>query len=258
MKIKHHSRKSKYSLRSTRQHAGQAGSKPLDTSSILSEATLKVVTGDTPEAIRFLCDQVRQITAKYPQQEDNNRIYLCLGAPELQKQYRELYKPTKEVCFLKEQYDAVYRNLGLLLFTAALYDEAEEMFEAAIAWNPLSIRSRLDLGRIYEHREQWKALYALSLSCLERHPQDKECAHCYRNLGDCQLEWGEYKLASSLYWFSMLYDSSNPDAVIGLFSIALETGKVSPPSDFGEIIDCLEENHIPLIQPEEQHDMAEA
>ena len=34
VKIKHHSRKSKYSLRSTRQHAVQAGSKPLDTSSL--------------------------------------------------------------------------------------------------------------------------------------------------------------------------------------------------------------------------------
>ena len=34
MKIKHHSRKSKYSLRSTRQHAVQVGSKPLDTSSL--------------------------------------------------------------------------------------------------------------------------------------------------------------------------------------------------------------------------------
>ena len=251
MKIKHHSRKSKYSLRATRQQAVQAGSKPLDTSALLSEVTLKVVTGDTPEAVRLLREQVRQITAKYPQQEDENRIYLCLGDPELQKQYRELYKPTKEVWFLKEQYDAVYRTLGLLLLTAALYDEAEEMFEAAIAWNPLSIQSRLDLGKIYEHREQWKALYALTLSCLERHPQEKELAQCYRYLGDCQSEWGEYELASSLYWFSMLYDSNNPDAIVGLFCVALGAGEVSPPSDLEKITECLEKNHIPLVQPKE-------
>lgn len=257
MKIRHHSRKSKYSLRSTRQHTVQAGSKPLDTSSLLSEVTLKVVTGDTPEAVRLLYDQVKQIEAEYPQQEDEKRIYLCLDDPEQQKQYREPCKPTKEVCFLNGQYDVVYWSLGSLLLSAALYDEAEEMFETAIAWNPLSIRSRLDLGKVYVQREQWKALYALSLFCLEHHPQEEELAQCYRNLGDCYSEWGEYELATALYWFSTLYDSNSTDAVVGLYHIALRSEKISPPPGLEQIIDSLEKNHIPLVRLEEVSNMEE-
>ena len=46
---------------------------------------------------------------------------------------------------------------------------------------------------------------------------------------------------------SMLYDSNNPDAIVGLFCVALGAGEVSPP----KITECLEKNHIPLVQPKE-------
>ena len=45
----------------------------------------------------------------------------------------------------------------------------------------------------------------------------------------------------------MLYDSNNPDAIVGLFCVALGAGEVSPP----KITECLEKNHIPLVQPKE-------
>ena len=49
----------------------------------------------------------------------------------------------------------------------------------------------------------------------------------------------------------MLYDSNNPDAIVGLFCVALGAGEVSPPSDLEKITECLEKNHIPLVQPKE-------
>ena len=144
--------------------------------------------------------------------------------------YKELFKPSKEVRAIPEDYTEIYYLYGAILFELKRYDDAETALRKALRINPVRTDIISELSEIYKIRKDWGEYLALSRRMLDCSYTSESVAKALRNLGYYFSEQRDFDTAVAVYLFSNQFEQSylvNSE----LMYIQQQTGKqIEPPS----------------------------
>ena len=144
--------------------------------------------------------------------------------------YKELFKPTKEVRAIPEDYAEIYYLYGAILFELKRYDEAEAALKKALRINPVRTDIISELTEVYKIKKEWDEYLILSRRMLDCSYTSESVAKALRNLGYYYSEQREFDTAVAVYLFSNQFEQSylvNSE----LMYIQQQTGKqIVPPS----------------------------
>ncbi len=119
----------------------------------------------------------------------------------------------QEMMWLKageQSYCNIYYYFAYALIEMQKFDEAQDILEKALLWNPVSAACYSELADIALRKNNIEQAEELLHKVLEYAFDTKLLASCYRRLGYCCTEKKEYELALFLYVHSRCFEKNNP------------------------------------------------
>jgi tetratricopeptide (TPR) repeat protein len=213
---------------------------------ILEEADFQMYKGSFSKALQIMETLINNIEERNWYQDDEKSEYHCFNNILEEILYKELFKPTKDLRQIPENYTDVYLKYGIILFELKEYNKSKEVLEKANKYNPINVRILFELSEIHKMNKNWEEYIKINNKCLEYSYSSKDIARCYRNYGFYFIEQKDYNMAINLFYLSLDFDQENKTAQSELLYISEKTGiKIKQPKS-DEIIELLKDKNIQI------------
>ena len=209
----------------------------------VEEAEFQMYKNNYKKALEIIEPLIKKLE-KRGYKDDTINEYHCFDNIFEEIIYKELFKPTKDVRPIPENYTDVYFKYGIILFELKKYDEARKALEKANKYNPISTDILFELSETYKVNKEWDEYLRINNDCLKYAYSSKAIARCYRNYGFYFIEQGDYDMAEMLFFVSLNFDNESKNAQSELMYISNITGKPPKSPKIEEIIKTLEKYNI--------------
>lgn len=180
---------------------------PSSVDDIVKSAQDMIASGKLTEANELLADAVRIMDTTDICPKDTDRVeYKSFFKPVEEVLYYHLFKPEKTVTITTEDYSALYRMYGRLLFEKNDYDQAKINLIKAIKWNPMNLTARFEYAECYRAMDDMDMFAATNAEILKYSYHVRALSRAYSNLAFYFFEKEKYDLATSLIYVALEFD----------------------------------------------------
>jgi tetratricopeptide (TPR) repeat protein len=212
----------------------------------LEEADFQMYKGNYIKASQIMEPLINNIEERNWYEDDDKSEYHCFNNVLEEILYNEIFKPTKDVRQIPENYTDAYFKYGVILFELENYKKSKEVLEKANKYNPINVRVLFELSEIYKMNKNWVEYIKINNKCLEYSYSSKDIARCYRNIGFYFIEQNDFEMAINLFYLSLNFDQESKVAQSELLFISEKTGKNIKQPKIEEIEKLLEKKKIQL------------
>jgi tetratricopeptide (TPR) repeat protein len=212
----------------------------------IEEADFQMYKGNFTKAAQIMESLIGNIEERNWYQDDEKSEYHRFNNIFEEILYKELFKPTKDIRQIPENYTEAYLKYGVILFELKNYNKSKEILEKAIKYNPIDVKTLFELSEIYKIDKNWEEYKNINNKCLEYSYSSKDIARCYRNIGFYFIEQEAFNMAINLFYLSLDFDQESKIAQSELLYISEKTGKKIKQPKSEEIIKLLESNKIQI------------
>ena len=212
---------------------------------IIEEAEFQMYKNNFNKALEIMEPLIKSLDEKDGYKDDTVSEYHCFDNIFEEIIYKEIFKPTKEVRHIPENYTEAYFKYGIILFELKKYDEAKKVLEKANKYNPISTDVLFELSEIYKMNKDWNEYLRINNDCLKYAYSSKSLARCYRNYGFYFVEICNYEIATALFCLSMNYEQSKT-AQSELLYITGKTGEPPKLPELEDVVELLKKHDIQL------------
>jgi tetratricopeptide (TPR) repeat protein len=205
----------------------------LSTDTVLDEVKTKVHEGDLAEA-ESMIKTILPPEGMY--QEDQVSVYFAFNTPIEEIYYKSKFKPQKDVRIIPDIDLEVFLTYAYIMIEKQRLDEAMDLLERGLQYNPLETKLLFEKGEILKLRKNWDGFKEATDLCLEYSYSSENVARAYRNYGFMFIELEDYEAAICCYLMSLQYDQSDM-AQSQLFYISQVTNNQINPEDYFESIE---------------------
>ncbi len=202
----------------------------------LKRADYHIVRKEYEEAEAVLVPLVRDIEEAGLFKDDTVSEYHVFDDLFEEMIFLELQHPAKKVRRVPYPYHEIYLRCGSLMIDMGRYDEAQNAFEKALHWNPVSSWIWLEYAETFKYRGMTEQVINCTKKLFPYVYQPKLIAKCYRNFGFCLIEEQKYTDAAVCYYMSLIYDSESSQAEEELRYIQQTAGFDPEPPEKNDIL----------------------
>ena len=213
---------------------------------VLEEANFQLYEKNWDKALKIIESLIKRIEEMNWYNDDAVSEYHSFNNFFEEIIYKEIFKPSKKIRGIPENYADVYFKYGIILFELKKYDEAKNALEKANKYNPINVYILFELSEIYKMNKNWDKYLEINKKCLELAYDSTALARCYRNYGFYFVEMDKYEIATVLFFLSMHFDQNAKIAQSELLYISQKTGKNIKQPDAEEIEKILEDIGLKL------------
>jgi tetratricopeptide (TPR) repeat protein len=210
----------------------------------IEEADFQMYRNNYQKAFKIMENLISNIEKRNLYQDDSKSEYYCFYNLFEEILYKEIFKPSKDVRQIPENFTGAYFIYGVILFELKMYDKSKEILEKAHKYNPVSVKILFELSEIYKMNNEWEEYVNINKKCLEYAYSSKDIARCYRNYGFYFIEQDRYDMATDLFQLSLEYDQDSKVAQSELVYIAQKTGKQLNLSNNNKMIESIKNENI--------------
>jgi tetratricopeptide (TPR) repeat protein len=215
----------------------------LSKGTVLDEVKTKVHEGNLEEA-ESMIQTILPPEGMY--QEDKVSVYFAFNNPIEEIYYKSKFKQKKEIRIIPDIDLEVFLTYAYIMIEKQRLDEAMDLLERGLEYNPLETKLLFEKGEILKLRKDWDGFQEVTDLCLEYSYSSENVARAYRNYGYMFIELEDYDSAICCYLMSLQYDQSDM-AQSQLFYISQVTNNQINPEDYFESIeDVFDERKIRL------------
>ena len=198
---------------------------------VLDEVRFNIYKKEYSKALDLISNLVEKTERNPMYQNDSVTEYFSFATPFEFFMYVQRFKSGKEIKWIEYPFSAIYLQYGSLLIDLKRYEEANQMLEKALRWNPMSAK----IG--YEYAETFKIMGMMDMymeatrKAFSVAYTKEEVARGYRNFGYYFIEQEKYRAAIGCYLLSLQYDRESKNAQSELYYIHQKTnGEVKQPT----------------------------
>ena len=210
----------------------------------LEEAEFQMYKNNYNKALEIIEPLIAKIEEKGWYKSDSVSDYRCFDNIFEEIIYKEIFKPSKDVRKIPENYTKAYYIYGIILFELKKYNEARKILEKANEYNPVSTDVLFELSETYKVKQEWDGYLRINNDCLKYAYSSKALARCYRNYGFYFIEKTNYDMAAMLFFLSMNYDEDSKMAQSELLYISKKTGEMPHPTSIENTMKLLKIHNI--------------
>lgn len=160
------------------------------------------------EANKLLSESVRIMdTTEICPKDTDDVEYKSFFKPVEEVLYYHIFKPIKQVSITSENYSALYRIYGRLLFELKDFENSKANLIKALKWNPMNLSARFEYAEVYRLLGDMEMFAATNAEILKYAYHVRALSRAYANLA---------------YYF---YENKKVDLAIALIYVALEFDK---------------------------------
>jgi tetratricopeptide (TPR) repeat protein len=212
----------------------------------LEEADFQMYKRNFIKASQIMESLINNIEERNWYQDDEKSEYYCFNNILEEILYTEIFKPTKDIRQIPENYTDAYFKYGVILFELENYKKAKEVLEKANKYNPVNARILFELSEIYKMNKNWEEYIKINYKCLEYSYSSKDIARCYRNIGFYFIEQNDFEMAVNLFYLSLDFDQESKVAQSELLYISEITEKKIKQPKSEEVLKLLENKKIQI------------
>lgn len=172
---------------------------------ILQEARFNVEKRKLKKAEELYRSFMRKLEALNMFKDDRESIYFSFNELFEEIIYSYFKRPERTIRAATFEYSRFYLEYGGLLFERKRFDEAQEVLEKAMKWNPVNTAIRAEHAEIFKARGDMEKFFELSREALDYAFRPEGIARCYRNFGFYFTEKKLYREAIICYDLSLNY-----------------------------------------------------
>ena len=228
----------------------------LSTDAVLDEVKLKIREGDLDKA-ESIIKSILPHEGKY--QEDKVSVYFAFNNQIEVIYYKSKFNPQKDIRFVSADIDTeVFLTYAYILIEKKKFDEAMDMLDRGLKYNPLDTELLFEKGEIFKLRKDWEEFKKVTDMCMEYSYSPESIARAYRNYGFMFIELKDYDAAICCYLMSLQFDRNNMTmAQSQLYYISKVIDSKINEEEYFEVIDQLfEERGIQIGANPELLDIA--
>jgi len=212
----------------------------------LEEVDFLMYKGNFDKALQIMESLINNIEERNWYQDDEKSEYHCFNNILEEVLYKEIFKPSKDVRQIPENFTEAYFKYGVILFELKNYNKAKEVLEKANRYNPVDVNILFELSEIYKMNKNWEEYIKINNKCLEYSYSSINIARCYRYIGFYYIEQNDFDMAINLFFLSLDFDQDNKLAQSELMYISDKTGKKINKPKSEDVIELLKSKNIQI------------
>jgi tetratricopeptide (TPR) repeat protein len=212
----------------------------------LEETDFQMYRGNFGKALQIIESLITNIEERNWYQDDEKSEYHCFNNILEEILYKKLFKPSKDLRQIPENYTEAYFRYGVILFELENFKKSKEVLEKANKYNPINVKILFELSEIYKMNKNWEEYKNVNDKCLEYSYSSKDIARCYRNYGYYFIEQNDFDMAINLFYLSLDFDQESKIAQSELLFISEKTGKKIQQPKNDKIIKLLKNKNIQI------------
>lgn len=212
----------------------------------LEEIRFAIFRKEYKRAEQMLSTMIQKFETGGMFRSDQVTEYHCFYEPFEEVLYRFLDRPKKKLHNLELPYAQIYHEYGMLLLELGRYDQARQVLQKAVEWNPANAQIAFDYMETYRKAGDLEAYFRMTQKLFRYAFRKEDVAHCYRNLGYYFVQKKEYQAAMGCYLLSMDFDAEDQTAPSELYYIQAVTKKSVDKPTQTELEQYAEEYGFPI------------
>lgn len=205
----------------------------LSVESILEEIQFNVHTKYYKKAnilMKSLAEKIENLEKEGVFQDDAVSMYFNFNNPFEEILYRFRNEPKKNIRLSGIPFAETYLQYGSLLFAMERYEEAREILEKAMRWNPCSARIAFEYAETFKVVGDLETFFKVSVETFKIAYTQESVARCYRNLAFYFVEKELWSVAMVCNIMSLQYEPDSKNAISEIYYIEQKTnGSVPKP-----------------------------
>lgn len=200
-------------------------------SAVLDEVRFNIFKKNFDKALELMENLVEKTENNPMYQNDSVTEYFSFASVFEFFMYIQRYKTDKEIKWIEYPYSSIYLQYGSLLIDLKRYEEANQILEKAVRWNPMSAKIMYEYAETFKIIGQFDKFIEMTKKGFSVAYTKNEVARGYRNWGYYFVEMKKYQAAIGCYLLSLQYEKDNKNAQSELYYIhQLTNGTIKQPT----------------------------
>lgn len=213
---------------------------------VLDEVRFNIYKKEYSKALDLMSNLVEKMEQSPMYQSDSVTEYFTFETPFEFFMCAQKLKTGKEIKWIEYPYAEIYLQYGSLLIDLKRYEEANQMLEKALQWNPMSAKIGYEYAETFKIMGMLDKYIEITRKAFSVAYTKEEVARGYRNFGYYLIEQEKYQAAIGCYLLSLQYDRESKNAQSELYYIHQKTnGKVKQPT-IDELESIAEREDFPM------------
>ncbi len=202
-----------------------------DMESMLDQVRILLDVKRYKEAEKLMSEYIERFEANQMFHNDERTEYHSFYEPIEELLYRFISKSKKKLFNLELPCAQMYQEYGNILFELGNYEQAREMLQKAVKWNPANAQIAFDYIETMRRMGDLDEYYHLTRELFHYAIRRDDLARCYRNMAYYLVEKKEYQAAMGCDLMSMEFDNEDRTAKSGIRYIkAVTNNEVQKPT----------------------------
>ena len=202
----------------------------LGTETALDEIRFNIYKKDYDKALKMIDDLTRKVEALDMYHDDQVSEYHTFNEFFEEILYHHIYKPEKELRQAQIPYTEIYYLYGSLLFEMKRFEEARQMLQKGLRWNPMDFSITAEYIETYKAEGNMELFFEKTKEAFKIAIHTPQVARCFRNLGYYFVEVEKYSEAVAALLLSKNYEEDAQQVQSELYYINQVTGGIKTPS----------------------------
>lgn len=203
----------------------------LGVESILEEAQFNIYKKNYKKAdtlMKSLIKKVENLEKEGVFQDDAVSMYFNFNNPFEEILYTFKNEPNKDIRISGIPFAEIYLQYGSLLFEMEKYEDAREILEKAMRWNPCSARIAFEYAETFKVVGDLETFFKISVDTFKIAYIPESVARCYRNLAFYFVEKELWSEAMACNIMSLHYEPDSKSAMSEIYYIQQKTNGSVP------------------------------